>query len=415
MVAVILAVVAGLAMVYATNEEVRTTVNGLIADIGEAFVPLLTFVTDTVIPDLKSAWDRLLEILEPIGDWLSMVFTSIWTDMIIPALDYFAHTVIPNVISTVERLWNEVLVPFGGFVGDVLAPVIQMLSDVLTWLWQYVVLPIADLIGGVFKAAWEGLVKIMNQTVIPAVNKIITVLTFLWNKVLSPIIGFLWDVFTPAFENVFISIKEIIGNIKKVFVGIIDFVVGIFTSDWRQAWRGIVDVFSGIWGTLSTAVKAPINFMLGIIEGFINKIIDGWNWLKRQINSLSIKIPEWLGGGTLGFSLSMSSHVDIPRFAEGGFPEQGQMFIAREAGAEMVGNIGRRTAVANNDQIVSGIAGGVAEANEEQNALLREQNSLLRALLDKESGVYLDGKNLTNSVEKYQRERGRVLITGGVV
>ena len=117
-----------------------------------------------------------------------------------------------------------------------------------------------------------------------------------------------------------------------------------------------------------------------------------------------------------GRSLTNSAvSVSIPAYATGGFPETGQMFIAREAGAEMVGNIGRRTAVANNDQIVSGIAGGVAEANEEQNALLREQNSLLRAILDKDSGVYLDGKSLTNSVEKYQRERGRVLITGGVI
>ena len=109
------------------------------------------------------------------------------------------------------------------------------------------------------------------------------------------------------------------------------------------------------------------------------------------------------------------SSVSIPMYATGGFPEQGQMFIAQEAGAEMVGTIGRKTAVANNDQIVSGIAGGVAEANEEQNALLREQNSLLRALLDKDTSTYLDGKRITDSVEKHQRERGRVLITGGVM
>jgi hypothetical protein len=89
------------------------------------------------------------------------------------------------------------------------------------------------------------------------------------------------------------------------------------------------------------------------------------------------------------------------------------MFIAREAGAEMVGTIGRRTAVANNDQIVAGIASGVASANTEQNTLLREQNTLLRAMLEKESGVYLDGKSITKSVEKHQRERGRVLVTGG--
>ena len=151
------------------------------------------------------------------------------------------------------------------------------------------------------------------------------------------------------------------------------------------------------------------------IKGGINWVIEKFNWLISKINSVlgkSITLPDWLGGGS--FSLGLQIPL-IPTFAEGGFPEQGQMFIAREAGAEMVGNIGRKTAVANNDQIIAGIAGGVAEANEEQNALLREQNSLLRSILEKDNGVILDGKKLATSVEKYQRERGRVVITGGVL
>lgn len=49
-------------------------------------------------------------------------------------------------------------------------------------------------------------------------------------------------------------------------------------------------------------------------------------------------------------------------YASGGFPDEGQLFIAREAGAEMVGSIGRRTAVANNDQIVDAVSAGVASA-----------------------------------------------------
>ena len=173
----------------------------------------------------------------------------------------------------------------------------------------------------------------------------------------------------------------------------------------------------GLLGNLGIA-KNAINTVIAGIESLCNGVISGVNGMIRALNKLSFSVPDWvpgLGGKSFGLNLSTLSTISIPRFAEGGFPEQGQMFIAREAGAEMVGNIGRRTAVANNDQIVSGIAGGVAEANEEQNALLREQNSLLRAILEKDSGVYLDGKNLTNSVEKYQRERGRVLITGGVL
>ena len=151
--------------------------------------------------------------------------------------------------------------------------------------------------------------------------------------------------------------------------------------------------------------------MDGLGEGFKN----GLNRVINAINSVLGKewtLPKVLGGGTFTLGIRIPP---ITQFAEGGVPEQGQMFIAREAGGEMVGNIGRRAAVANNDQIVESIQGGVAIANEEQNALLREQNSLLSAILEKDSGVYLDGKNLTNSVEKYQRERGRNLIRGGVI
>ncbi len=87
-------------------------------------------------------------------------------------------------------------------------------------------------------------------------------------------------------------------------------------------------------------------------------------------------------------------------YASGGIVQSGQVFLAREAGPELVGTIGRQTAVANNDQIVSGIASGVATAMSSQNALLSEQNSLLKQLLAKPSGVstasIIDGLNRTN-------------------
>lgn len=60
--------------------------------------------------------------------------------------------------------------------------------------------------------------------------------------------------------------------------------------------------------------------------------------------------------GDFGFDIGLFS------YATGGFPDSGQMFIAREAGPELVGRIGRRTAVANNDQIVQGIASAVRSA-----------------------------------------------------
>ena len=200
------------------------------------------------------------------------------------------------------------------------------------------------------------------------------------------------------------KVKEIWGKVKKFWT---DKIAPVFTAEW---WKklGI-----GIINGLIAGVEGGIN---GIIKAFESMI----NWIVNGLNKISFEVPDWvpgIGGKTIGVSLSTVSfnRVSIPRYAEGGFPEMGQMFIAREAGAEMVGNIGRRTAVANNEQIVESISVGVAEANSEQNALLREQNALLRELVAKDSGVYLDGRSLSASVDKHKRERGREVIVGGVL
>ena len=97
-------------------------------------------------------------------------------------------------------------------------------------------------------------------------------------------------------------------------------------------------------------------------------------------------------------------------FASGGYPETGELFLARENGMnEMVGRIGNRSAVANNDQIVEAIRGAVVQGinGEGQNALLREQNALLRAILDKDVDVSLDGRSLVDGIDRARRRMGR--------
>ena len=98
--------------------------------------------------------------------------------------------------------------------------------------------------------------------------------------------------------------------------------------------------------------------------------------------------------------------------AEGGFVTTGQMFIAREAGPEYVGTIGNRTAVANNDQIVEGISSGVYAANQEQNALLRQQNALLAQLLAKDTGGggQVTVSSIVTGVDRYNRRAGKTVM-----
>lgn len=99
--------------------------------------------------------------------------------------------------------------------------------------------------------------------------------------------------------------------------------------------------------------------------------------------------------------------------ASGGIVNSGQLFLAGEAGPEMVGNIGKKTAVANTSQMVDAIAGGVAMADAEGNALLREQNNLLRALVAKEMSVEITTSGLTSALRRNNQVAGRTLVPVG--
>lgn len=111
-----------------------------------------------------------------------------------------------------------------------------------------------------------------------------------------------------------------------------------------------------------------------------------------------------------------SVNLKLKAYATGGLPDQGQMFMARERGPELVGTIGNRSAVVNNDQIIDGIAEGVASANAEQNALLREAVNILRSLLEKDTTVtaYVETGNVISGLERKNKRDGRTIVPVGV-
>lgn len=119
---------------------------------------------------------------------------------------------------------------------------------------------------------------------------------------------------------------------------------------------------------------------------------------------------------TLTARLSNSiTNVRVPNinvakpYATGGFPDHGEMFIAREAGPELVGRIGNRTAVANNDQIVQGITYGVSNANGQVvNALYAVASQIVRAVESSGGDVYIGERMVTREITKTQNRQNRM-------
>ena len=176
----------------------------------------------------------------------------------------------------------------------------------------------------------------------------------------------------------------------------------------------IQEALAGVADWIKTNVCDPIS---QFFKEMINKLIDGVNWLISKINTLNFSIPakSWtvLGktftfpGATIGFT----DIPTIPKLAEGGFPEIGQLFIANEAGPELVGQMGNRAAVANTAQIVEGISIGVTQANVGVEQRIERLIRVGEAILAKENTVELVPSAALGRLNK-QSEKMRVKSDG---
>jgi hypothetical protein len=400
--------------------------------IWDSIVEPLPLIWEFIKESVSELWNVVKSLFESVGGWfydvviepvvgffkglwedVSKFFSNLWDDIVgiwKKTGDWFDEKVVQPIVDFFEPIVESISDFFEGC--WIIIQAVWLVAS--TWFNDTVVTPIVEF----FKGLWEDISGFFTQlwTDISAVWKDVS--TWFNETVVTPVVDFFKGVWTNV-SGFFSSLWEDIKTVwKDVCTWFDDTIITPVKTAFEKACTAISGFFSSLWLSIRQGVAGAMNGVIGVIESAINGVIGGINNLiggfDKVVQWAAKIIGEDWGGVTLIQEVKFN-RIAVPTYAEGGFPEQGQMFIAREAGAEMVGNIGRRTAVANNDQIVSSISGGVAEANEEQNALLREQNSLLRAILEKDSGVYLDGKNLTNSVEKYQRERGRVLIAGGVV
>ena len=180
-------------------------------------------------------------------------------------------------------------------------------------------------------------------------------------------------------------------------------------SSWFSSTFGIGNGEGSVFAKLGSS----------LVDNLKTGLSTAWNglktwWKNLELPSFKIKMPHitWSSTEATGWiartleALGLPSSIpkmNVEWYANGGFPDMGQMFIAREAGPELVGSINGRTAVANNDQIVAAVSQGVYSA---VMAAMGNNNGSGEQHIN----VYLDSKQITASVEKRQAERGRTLM-----
>lgn len=232
----------------------------LLANVLEAAIPPLIELAQTILPILMNIISLILPFIVKLTETLMPILVKI-IEMIVPPLLKIVEMILPIILSLLEPLL------------PLLEPILNLLQpfiDLLLMLLQ----PLIELINNVLPTMIEFFTTLM-EFILPPLQIIM--------EGLAIVVG---DVFMAAFEK----LNPVVERFQNLLNGLIKFIKGVFTGDWKKAWEGIKQIFVNIVGTFVAIFKAPIN---EIIDG-LNRFID---WLN------SIKIPDWVPGvGGKGFN-----------------------------------------------------------------------------------------------------------------
>lgn len=186
---------------------------------------------------------------------------------------------------------------------------------------------------------------------------------------------------------------------KNILLGVIEGFKGAFDSI-----SNVIEKLKNLFFQKFTEIKNTVlNIVSNIVSGIVEKINDAlslFGTFEEKISKSSV-----LSKGKSIVS-SVTSKLSISGYATGGFPSQYSLFMAGENGVpEIAGTIGGKTAVAGGAEI-TGISDTIRSTSSEEIALLKQQNALLQAILEKEYGISSSG--LFNAVkQEYQSEARR--------
>ena len=406
---------------------------------------LADFVAGVFTLDWKRAWDGIKNIFKGFWEYIKSIGKTVFDVLAAP---------FKLAWEGIKKVWDKVSPFFKALwegIKKVFAPVVNFFKaiflgarNVIMTIWKGVtgffrgvrngIMAIFSNIGSffknIFRGAWNG-IKAVFSGVGAFFKKV-------WGWIKAPFVAvgkWFWNIFANAwkaikgcFNGVSSFFKKIWEWIKKPFVGVAKWFWNIFANAWKAikgCFNGVKQFFAKIWDYIKLPFKAAYDFFKGVFEKVAKKIKEIWGGIKDFILETweTIKPAFGLfglqkvqtGPGEFRIKPEFDPKKINPKLANGGLVNEGQMFIAREAGPELVGTIGNRTAVMNNDQIVESVAMGVADANAEQNALLREEISILRKILAKDYGSGSGGYgDILSELNRRNRRNGKTLVSIGI-
>lgn len=335
------------------------------------------------VDDAIKTWDPI--ITNSVGG----VFNSIWNDAIDPAIQLITQ-VWTDFTNLLVELWNKygksLADKIGEFVNNtvqsfqslwdnIIEPIVKPFLESLSWLWD-------KHLKDMFEQMGEFVGKIANAA-LDIYNKFVYPVTMWVQEKVAPIWSFLSSLIIDSLGTAVAFISDVTKNTFKILNGLIDFISGVFSGNWKKAWEGIKGIFKGTMDSLWSIAKTPINL-----------IIDGINALIRGINKISFDAPDWvpvIGGKKWGFHIKT-----IPKLAQGAY------FRANNPQLAVVGDNKSEPEIITPE---SKIYEQSSKAIKDNNAAFG--NNEMRLVLEVR---YEDGRKIIKKINQTQFEAGEVLL-----
>lgn len=284
-----------------------TQLQGILPGLFEQFSQLGA----TLLPRLL---DLFGQIAPMIGEFVASVLPLL-VDMIaqiLPVIGQIVEAVLPVLIELIQMLL------------PIIMQVIKAVLPVLQGLLESIV-PVIQMLAETILPLVLGLIRTVINALMPLIEMILPYLQQLL-EMLIPVIQAMAEQFSVVLATAINAISGILEGLTQILQGLINFITGVFTGNWTQAWEGVKQIFSGIWQSIKSICVGVVNGIISVI----NTVISGLN---------ALKIPDWVPGiggkGIINIPL-------IPMLAKGSrfTPDT---FIAGEKGAELVTNARGRT------------------------------------------------------------------------
>ena len=360
------------------KERIITAINGLLAPIETITQGIETFLHNVADGVMDLYDNHIAPFFQKLTNGFSMIvgaLLDVFNTYIAPVLSNIATLVsevlngpvsdaigqalmlIGKVIDILGILWESVLAPFISWqietIIPVLAPIFEWVATTFINLFgtvSQITAGILEVLNGFldfFKGVFTGDITLVTEglkTIAEGLEKaIVAVFTFIKDNILTPFSNFLEKVFRVNFEKTFgligiymeswgKTLKDIVDSVKQIFQGIIDFVTEVFSSNWSQAWNGVKEIFSGVWGAFAGIVKSPINAIIGFINQLLYAVERMQHGIANALNAISIDLPGWVQGLTgyssFGFNIGYISTPRIPYLAQGAVIPPNKEFMA---------------------------------------------------------------------------------------